>query len=275
MMRSKSLTLFATALFALLASGVQAETMEEWAEKYGIRTDASYEATRVMETEAGQFQFKERKAPGKSAMGMDMGGMQGTAIIREDLEKAWFIMPDMGYYREMDISQAAKQQADSMQVSRVEELGREEVNGFPSRKFKSHFKYEGGKAEGFMWITDDGIPIKMDMVYTSRRMKGQQMKMELVDLQVRAQDATHFELPEGLQPLTLGAMMRAAAQGNTKNSGTSQAAPASEQSGAGQPGEQATVIEEVIDVAADETENSVKNETRSAIRRGIRGLFNR
>lgn len=268
-MRSTPLMFFATAFCALLAGGVQAITMEQWAAKHGIRTDASYNATRIMETKGGSFRFKEHKAPGKTSMEMNMGGMQGTAIIREDLQKAWFVLPDMGFYREMDMRQAAQQRADRMQVSKVEEVGREEVNGFNSRKFKSRFKDSNGKAEGFMWITDDGVPIKMDMLYTSRGMKGERMQMELADLQVRAQDASHFELPEGLEPLSVGAMMRMAMQMKQDNSENISTDPGTEQR------QQPTVVEEVVGAAADETKTSLKNETRNAIRNGIRGLFKR
>lgn len=253
-----------------LCSTAHATSMQEWAEKYGIAMDASYDATRVMETKDGQFSFKERKAPGKQAMEMNMGGMSGQMIMREDLGKAWFIMTDMGMYREMDTRDAMKEQAEAMQVSKVEEVGRETVNGFPSRKFKTQFKDKNGKGAGFMWITDDGVPIKMDMIYKNRGMKGQRMKMELKDLQMRAQAASHFELPDGLQPMTLGAMMNMGRQ-MQQDTGANQQTNRSQTQAQQQP----TIIEEVGEAAKDETEGAVVNETRNAIRKGIRGLFNR
>ena len=202
------IVLAASAAFAaLLSGGSHALTMEEWAKQYGIRTDASYEATRVMETKDGTLRFAERKAPGKSMMEMNMGGMQGTVIIREDLGKSWFIMTSMGMYREMNMREAVQRQASALQVNEVEEVGRESVNGFPSRKFKTRFKDANGKGAGFMWITDEGVPIKMDMIYKNRGMKGTRMKMELVDLKMQAQDPRHFELPEGVRPMGLRGLL--------------------------------------------------------------------
>ena len=261
-------------LFAgLFTSGIQAktQTMEQWAEEYGIPLDVSYDATRIIETEQGSFRLKERKAPGKTMVEMNFQGIQGATIIREDLDKAWFFSNEMGFYREMDMSQANQQRPDNSQVTDVEEVGRETINGFSTRKFKSVFKDNNGKAEGFMWITDDGIPIKMDMTYTSRRARGQTVTMELEDLQVRAQDASHFELPEGLEPLSLGAMLRMGRQAQRQNTDLQN----TNQAGAEPTAEQPTLGEELVEEAADQTKDSLKSETRNSVRKGIRNLFKR
>jgi hypothetical protein len=267
-MNCKALIALTTLLLTAWAGAAQAVTMQQWAEKYGIRTDASYDGTRVMETKDGQFSFTERKAPGKQVMGMDMGGMQAIVIMREDLNKAWAVMPEMGMYREMKIDQALESSADNMQVSKIEEVGREDVNGHSSRKFKTNFKDRNGKGAGFMWITDEGVPIKMDMIYKNRGMKGQRMKMELTELNMREQAAHHFELPEGLQPMNMGAML-GMARNMQKETGQNQQ---TNQSAGGQSRDP-NLAEEVGEAAKDESERAVINETRGAIRKGIRGLF--
>ena len=262
-------------VFAGLFSGsihAKTQTMEQWAEEYGIPLDVSYDATRIIETEQGSFSLKERKAPGKTMVEMNFQGIQGATIIREDLDKAWFFSTEMGFYREMDMSQANQQRPDNSQVTDVEEVGRETINGYSTRKFKSEFKDNNGKAEGFMWITDDGIPIKMDMTYTSRRARGQTVTMELEDLQVRAQDASHFELPEGLEPLSLGAMLRMGRQAQRQNTGLENTG---QTAGAEPAAEQPTLGEELVEEAAAETKDSLKNETRNSVRKGIRNLFKR
>ncbi|MEM1436442.1 MAG: DUF4412 domain-containing protein [Pseudomonadota bacterium] len=269
-MRSKYTITVATVLLTFCCGSALAVTMEEWAREFGIRTDASYDATRVMETSEGAFRFKERKAPGKSAMEMNMGGMQGLAIIREDLQKAWFVMPGMGMYREMDMREARGQQAESMQVSKVEEVGQETIDGFSTRKFKSEFKDAEGKGTGFMWITDDGVPIKMDMVYQNRRMKGERMLMYLEDLKMRAQSDEHFELPAGVKPLNFGAMMGMGGQMPQQPGQNSQANRQAEPAAAGQ---EPSAAEELGDAVIDETQDSVEDETRKSVRKGIRGLF--
>lgn len=250
-------------LSGLLSTPAFSLTLEQWVENNGINTDVSYDATRVMGTEGGELRFKEHKAPGKSLIEMNMGGMQGSAIIRDDLQKAWFVMPNMGMYREMNLHDASRQQADSMQVSKVEKVGRETINGYPSTKFETKFKNESGKGTGFMWITDSGVPIKMDMTYENRRMKGQRLQMHLEDLVIRPQDNNLFELPAGLQKMGFTAIMGMAKQMSKDTAQDTQ--PVSQQ--------RSNVVEEVGKAAADETQQEVKNETRRAIRDGIRSLF--
>ena len=253
--------IFASILFLLMSVQVLAKTMEEWAEEYGIRMDASYEATRIMETQHGRMSFKEHKAPQKTRMEMSMGGVSGTMILREDLGTSYFVMPEMGMYREMQLKDANSQAGNNMQVSKVEELGREEINGFQTRKFKTQFKNQDGKGSGFMWITDDGVAIKMDMEYQNRRMKGQRMIMELTDLKMRSQAASLFELPSNIKPMTLGAMMGTAQRSNRDNNDDAAQNP--------------SLAEEVGEAAKDETRAGVVNETRKAVREGLRGLFKR
>ena len=269
-MNCRPLVAIAALCMSVLTGTAQALTMEQWAEKHGIPTDASYDGTRVMETKDGQFSFAERKAPGKQLMGINMNGMQASMIMREDLQKAWAIMPDMGMYREMKFFDAQKQSADGMQVSKVEEVGREDVNGYSSRKFKTQFKDQNGKGAGFMWITDAGVPIKMDMIYKSRGMKGQRMKSELTELNMRPQADHHFELAEGLQPMSLGAMMGMARQ-QQNQTGQHRQTNRTQDDAATDP----SIAEEVGRAAKEESENAVVNETRNAVRKGIRGLFNR
>ncbi|MGI9323792.1 MAG: DUF4412 domain-containing protein, partial [Pseudomonadales bacterium] len=153
------------------------KTAEQWMEEMGVNTNVSYQAVRVMETKDGQFEFKERVAPQKRSMEMDMGGMQGTMVLREDQNRAFFTMPSMGMYRDMKMTEAMKQSNQNMNVSNVEKVGRETVSGFEATKFKTQFKDANGKGAGFIWVADEGFPIKMDMIYKSRGMKGERMTM--------------------------------------------------------------------------------------------------
>ena len=53
---------------------------------------------------------------------------------------------------------------------------------------------EGGSAGGFIWITQEGIPVKMDMLSKSGRKKSR-ITMTLTNLTIGAQDPQLFELP--------------------------------------------------------------------------------
>ena len=190
------------------------KTATEWAAEVGVDMNVSYEATRVVETKSGSFQMYERKAPKKMAMEMDMGGMKGTMIMREDLNTAYFTMPSMGMYRTIKMNEALKQSNQDMHMQTFEKVGRETINGFESTKYKTAFKDDNGSGEGFTWIADVGVLIKMDMVYQSRKRKGERMVMQLTNLKLVPQKPSYFELPPGLKPFGLGGIMGSMRQNN-------------------------------------------------------------
>lgn len=258
----------------VLANSGWAKTAAQYAQEMGLDPNLSYQATRVMETKDGRFEFKERIAPQKRAVIMDMGGMQGTMVTREDENRAFFTMPTMGMYRDMKLSDAMKQSSQTMDMRNVETVGRESIDGWEATKYKTNFKDAQGKGAGFIWVADEGFAIKMDMIYASRGMKGQRMTLSLKDITIGPQDPNHFEIPAGLRPMGIASMMGQVNKARSA-SGTQQANQ--------RPGEENPAVDsnapgfgdELGDAAKDETKDSVVRETRDSIRKGIRGLFRR
>lgn len=179
------------------------QTFQQWADTLGIDMSVQYQATRVMTTEQGSFEFAEHRAPQKMLMDMNMEGMQAVLLVREDLNKSFVLMPSMGMYREMPMDKANQQAGEVEGLTEITKVGRETVNGHDCTKFKAKISSKDGKGDGFIWVTDSGVPLKMDMVYSSRRNKGQHMIMELKDLKLGPQDPAIFELPADLKPFGL------------------------------------------------------------------------
>ena len=177
-----------------------------WAEDFGIDTNVSYDGTRVMEFQGGQFEALERRAPGKMYMEMFVGGMTSAVILREDLQKSYILLPSMGYYREESLEGGLNQAANGMEFSHIEKAGREEILGYPSTKYKTRFKDNEGKGAGFMWVTDAGVPVKFEMIYSNKDAKGQRINMYFTELNLRRQDPAAFELPSDLKPMTMGSL---------------------------------------------------------------------
>lgn len=187
-------------LLAVPAPALATHPWERW-EEFGIDPNVSYDGVRIMTMKEGEFEITERKAPQKMYSEFNMGAMSGGFILREDLDKAYLLMPSMGMYRETSLSEGEYEAAGGMEFSDIEAVGEELVNGHPSTKYKARFEDKEGKGAGFIWITDSGVPIKMDMIYSSRGEKGMRLASELVELNLRPQDPAAFELPAGLSPM--------------------------------------------------------------------------
>lgn len=179
------------------------QSLQEWADKLGIDTSVEYQATRLITTKDGSFEYEERRMPEKMLMDMNMEGVAAVLLVREDIGKSYVLMPSMGMYREMKMDKASQQAGGVDSLTEVAKVGRETVNGYDCTKFKAKISSKDGKGDGFIWVSDSGVPIKMDMVYSSRRNRGQHMVMELKNLKITPQDPALFELPADLKPFGL------------------------------------------------------------------------
>jgi hypothetical protein len=200
--RLACLALVLTSCLCTSAYGLT-QSFQKWADTLGIDMSVQYQATRVITTKEGTFEFSERRVPQKMLMDIKMEGAEAVLLLREDLGKSYVLMPSLGMYREMPMDKANQQAGGVDGLDEVTKVGRETVNGYDCTKFKARISSKEGKGDGFIWVTDSGVPLKMDMVYSSRRKRGQHMVMELKDLQLTPQDSALFELPKNLKPFGL------------------------------------------------------------------------
>ena len=154
-----------------------------------------YSADRIIESEAGEMQGKVYSAKDRERTEMQMQDMQTVMIIRRDKQLGWMLMPMQKMYSQVDFAQAQQQSgaAPNDQVE-ITEVGSETIEGHTATKYKMLMK--DGSAGGFIWITGEGIPVKMDMLSKSGRDKSR-ITMTLKNIQIGTQDPQLFEIPAG------------------------------------------------------------------------------
>lgn len=203
-------------LSVLLCLGVMAFAGKSVAAGLPVPT-VEYSADRVVETEAGTFTGKVYSAQGKERSETDMGGMQSVMILRRDKELGWMLMPAHKMYQQLDLAQARQQSGaapdDQVEIS---EVGSESIEGFDSTKYKLLMK--DGSAGGFVWITREGIPVKMDML-SKEGGKKSRMTVTLKNLTIGSQDPQLFELPGGYSAMPGMGGFAPGATGGKKGSG--------------------------------------------------------
>jgi len=252
--------LIALCLSAPLAAKEGAHPYERWAEEFGIDLNASYDGIRIMEFQGGKFETTERRAPGKMYAEIQMSNMTSGVILREDLQKSYILMPSMGVYKEESLKGGMLQASNGMEFSKIEKVGREDINGHPSTKFKTRFKDNEGKGAGLIWITDTGVPMKMDMIYSSSKFKGERISMEFIELNLREQDPAFFELPANLKPMGMSSLGDIMKMGQTPPA-TEPAASEPSTAGEGDlAARQQACINEAVKAA--EQEKSAKTKTK-------------
>lgn len=237
---------------ALVASASARELPEGWS-----NPTVAHDGVRVMNAGGYTMESPYRYLPpGKHRQEMTEQGMSMAMIIREDLDMVWTLLPQ-NMYMEISTEEAEQSATPNAEgVAEYEKLGTEVVNGWPTTKYRVVMMEDGKEADGYFWITEHWIPIRMEI--TMQDDPSQTVTMELRDLQIRDQDPALFELPPGATRLSGMGGMGGMSPGGTGSFGF--------------PGE-------LADTAAETARETAKQETRrgvqDGVREGVRGLFKR
>ena len=80
-------------------------------------------------------------------------------------------------------------------------LGEETVNGIATTKYKIDQTVPEGHAAGLLWLSRDGIPMKLTGSFTASNGKVSTVRWELRHVKIGPQPAALFEAPQGFSKL--------------------------------------------------------------------------
>lgn len=170
---------------------------------------AEYAADFTFETAEMAQTGKVFAAPGKERRESVMeGGITSVTIRREDLGKLWILMPSERMYMEVSPGQS---DPSGMQSSSPDDynvqmtvVGPEPLDGVDAIKHKViMIDEDGNKMGGFWWISNEGIPLKMDMLAVDDGDK-MRLKQQLSNVVLGAQPPELFEIPSDYTSLSMG-----------------------------------------------------------------------
>ena len=195
------LSVFAAALFlphTVFCAGFPQPTVE-------------YSADRVIAGDGGkEHVYKIYSAPGKERMETKEGSGGAMIITRMDKKLVWTLMPSQKMYMETKFSGqgASRQKQAGFDQEKCDvrqtEKGKEDVNGFPTRKMELAISCPGEeKYTGFVWLTKENIAMRME---TSKAGKKETTRLELKNLKIGKQDPALFEVPAGYKSLAMPIM---------------------------------------------------------------------
>lgn len=168
--------------------------------------DTEYSGVRQVVTAEGSFTQTVHHSHGKERNEMQMEGMSMATILRPDKKLAWQLMPMQKMYMEIDLTSANKMSGNAPDDVTIEKTGTEVVDGIATTKYKILMKDKS--AGGFIWLSSENIPVKMDFLSKEGKNKNR-VTMTLKNLKVEPQEAALFELPSGYQPMpAMGNMMK-------------------------------------------------------------------
>jgi outer membrane lipoprotein-sorting protein len=254
----RGVSLSAALLFCLAASAADLES---------LKPQVSYSAVRTISAGGQKMQGRYYYAPDKHRNEMNLGGETMTSIVREDLGVIWNLMPSHDMYMEVSAADSTVPGGisgpDTAELVDYEVLGSETVNGYLTTKHRVTTRDPAGESvSGFLWATDDMIPVRMEMTTGS----GEGMVMNVSDIEVGDHPPALFEVPSGYRKFSIGAgaSARPALAGHESN----------DMPGSG-PGFTDEMLEVAGEAAKEGAKEGVGEEVREQVTKGLRKLFGR
>ena len=180
----------------------------------GTMPQVEYSADESIQTEDGLMSYHVARTPMKERRDNLKMGDDSTAgmvqIIRRDSKLMWQVMPSEKMYMEMKLGQAPQgKKVVDVDAWTFDEtvVGPEVLNGVNTTKYKTiATSTDGKKYGGFTWRTQQGIAVKMDVLYKEGTTTSR-MTTELKNLEVGQQDPKLFEVPDGYTKFDMAHMM--------------------------------------------------------------------
>lgn len=137
-------------------------------------------------------------------------GVKLVVISRHDKNVGWMIMQDERTYMELSLADT-KITSGTFKGCELSEkrLGEEMVHDVKARKSQVKITCPDKTAyDGTMWMTRDGITVKMEAMVTDGEQK-YPFRLDLKNIRIAKQDPQLFEIPEGYQKLGIAGMLGA------------------------------------------------------------------
>ncbi|MEZ5573066.1 MAG: hypothetical protein R3E64_13720 [Halioglobus sp.] len=244
-----------------------------------------FSADAQIESEGHQMTSHVFYKSGKVRDEVNAGGMQMVVIQRYDEGKVWLLL-GQGMYTEAEIGES--EQAPDYKLIERTIVGKEDINGMSTTKYKTVYEGPKGRFVGLTWFTDDNIAVKGVMDSQANGEK-QQLNWNLTNVQRGDQPDSLFELPPGAKPMSLLNIGAMGAMGNMGGTDATDGASSGQSSASAALGGLLSAIgvnsASESDTAADDStdsegtagssETDTDKSMQDTVTEGILGIFGR
>jgi hypothetical protein len=178
-----------------------------------------FSADRTLTVGDRSFTGKLYAIPGSQRHEQQIAGIDQVIILHGKDAHGWLLLPKLNSYVEFWFTPAAAElNSDDLLSAK---LGEETVNGLRTTKYRiEHQARDGTLADGYVWLTREGIPMRLDGMYRpANGGKPTPVHMELSNVHQGPQDATLFAIPDNMMKLPGGALAPLLGLGKTGQSG--------------------------------------------------------
>ena len=178
-----------------------------------------FSADRTLTVGERSFSGRLYAVPGSQRHEQQVAGIDQVIILHGKDATGWLVLPGLNSYVEFRFAPAAAELgADDLLSTK---LGEETVNGLRTTKYRiEHTARDGTAADGYLWLTREGIPMRLDGSYRpANGGKPTPVHMELSNVRQGPQDAALFAVPDNMTKLPVGALAPLLGVGKAGRSG--------------------------------------------------------
>lgn len=183
---------FAAAALALTAAA-SASAMTLGEAKTGFSAD------RTLVIDGKTYQGRMWTMPGAERHEQDLNGIPAAFVLHTDTPIADLVLPKLHTVVEFLLPPELHLFADPRLTRKP--VAHETVNGIPTTKYAVNETVPEGHGEGFLWLSDSGIPMKLDGIFTRTSGRVAHLHWELNHVKLGPQPAALFEPPHDFSKL--------------------------------------------------------------------------
>jgi hypothetical protein len=165
-----------------------------------------FSADRTLTIGDRSFTGKLYATPGSQRHEQRIGGVDQVIILHGKDARGWLVLPTLNSYVEFWFARAATElKADDLLSTK---LGEETIDGQRTTKYRiEHTARDGTMADGYVWLTREGIPMRLDGMYSpANGGEPTNVHMELSNVRQGPQDPSLFAVPQNMMKLPGGAL---------------------------------------------------------------------
>jgi len=176
---------------ALLPCSARAATL--------IDAATGFSAERTLVVDGHTYRGKVWAMPGKERHEQDIAGMRPVFLLRGDSGLGEIVLQNLKTVVQFEIP--AELRLLDVAALKTHAIGDETVNGVATTKYAIDKSIPEGHAAGTLWLSADGIPMRVAGTFTNAKGRESRVRWELSGVKTGPLPATLFEPPAGLSKL--------------------------------------------------------------------------
>ena len=143
--------------------------------------------------------------PGMERHEQNLNGIPAAFVLHSDTPLAELVLPDLHTVVEFLLPAELHLFSDPRLTRRP--VGSETINGIATTKYAIDETVPEGHGEGFLWLSDSGIPMRLDGTFTRTSGRVAHLRWELTHVKLGPQPGSLFEPPHGFSKLPAEAIV--------------------------------------------------------------------